>query len=63
MLLCVKKNHSPRAGDGSFYLIFLRRFGNLLFTTSSHKSDFSWSAATHMVEKVAGPTAESPNLT
>ena len=42
--------YSLRASDVSFYSIFLRRFGHLFFTTSSYESDFSWSAATQMVE-------------
>ena len=40
------KLYSVRASDGSFYLIFLRSFGCLLFITSSYESDFLWSAAT-----------------
>ena len=44
------QSSSLRASDGSFYPIFLRRLGYLLVTTSSYESDFSWSAATPMVE-------------
>ena len=35
--------NSQRASDGSFYSIFLTRFGYLHVTTSSYKSCFSWS--------------------
>ena len=49
-LYCECILYSLRASDGSFYPIFLRRFGYLLVTTSSYESGFSGSAATHMVE-------------
>ena len=49
-LYCECILYSLRASYGSFYPIFLRRFGYLLVTTSSYESGFSGSAATHMVE-------------
>ena len=58
---CLKLRSGLWARGSSFYPIFLRRFGYLLFTTS-YESDFSWSAATQMVESPR-PLAKLPNST